>query len=217
MHALLIGATGATGKDLLDLLLKDEVFHRVDIFVRRDPGIRHPRLTVHVIDFDKAAQWKDKVKGDVLFSCLGTTLKAAGSKVAQWKIDYDYQYNFAKAARENGVPAYVLVSSGFASPDSSFFYVKMKGQLEVDVKALGFPRLIIFNPPVLIRKASDRAAEVAGWKVIRFFNKLGLFHSQKPLPTEILAQAMINAAKAATQGLSTFKGSEIWRCAGVAQ
>lgn len=213
MHALLIGATGATGKDLLALLLKDNAFHQVDIFVRRNLDLQHEKLKIHVIDFDQPEQWKPLVKGDVLFSCLGTTLKAAGSKEAQWKIDYDYQYQFAKAARENNVPGYVLVSSGYASPGSPFFYTKMKGQLEVAVKELGFPKLAIFNPPVLIRKNSDRTAEVTGIKVIRFLNKLGLFQSQKPLPTETLAQAMINAAKTNTNGISTFKDKEIWQCA----
>lgn len=214
MHALLIGATGATGKDLLDLLLKDEAFHRVDIFVRRQLDLQHQKLNVHVIDFDKPEQWKHLVKGDVLFSCLGTTLKAAGSKEAQWKIDYDYQYSFAKAARENNVDNYVLVSADYASPKSRMFYSRMKGQLEVAVKALGFPKLVIFNPPVLIRKNSDRPLEVAGWKMIRFLNKLGLFRAQKPLQTEILAQAMINAAKSKANGVSTFKGKEIWALAG---
>jgi uncharacterized protein YbjT (DUF2867 family) len=152
MHALLIGATGATGRDPLDLLLKDDDFHRVDIFVRREIETNHEKLNVHAIDFDKPDQWKHLVKGDVLFSCLGTTLIAAGSKEAQWKIDYDYQYEFAKAARENGVDNYVLVSAGMASPDSLFFYTRMKGQLEEAVKALEFAKLSIFNPPVLVRK-----------------------------------------------------------------
>src|SRR5215213_8400607 len=147
MHALLIGATGATGKDLLQLLLNDGAFHRVDIFVRRRLDVQHEKLKVHIIDFDKPAQWSQLVKGDVLFSCLGTTLKAAGSKEAQWKIDYDYQYDFAKAARENGVDNYVLVSSSGASPDSLLFYPRMKGQLESAVTSLGFAKLSIFNPP----------------------------------------------------------------------
>ena len=60
-HALLIGATGATGKDLLDLLLKDDDFHQVDIFVRRALSIQHEKLKVHVIDFDKPDQWKHLV------------------------------------------------------------------------------------------------------------------------------------------------------------
>lgn len=213
MHAIIIGATGATGKDLLDLLLKDDSFHQIDIFVRRDVDIQHEKLKVHVIDFDKREQWKHLVKGHVLFSCLGTTLKMAGSKEAQWKIDYDYQYEFAKVARENNVNHYILVSSSFASPHSRFFYPGMKGLLEEAVKTLKFPRLSIFNPPALIRKNSDRANEVAGLKAIQFINKIGLFRSQKPLPTEILAAAMINSAKTKDNGISMLEGKAIWKCA----
>lgn len=213
MHALLIGATGATGKDLLALLLKDEFFHQVDIFVRRDPGFQHEKLKIHVIDFEKPEQWKHLVKGDVLFSCLGTTLKTAGSKEAQWKIDYDYQFQFAKIARESNVNHYVLISSAFSSPKSLFYYSRMKGRLEEAVKALGFPRLSIFNPPALIRKNSDRTIEVAGVKAIQFFNKIGIFRSQKPMATEILAQAMINSAKTKEKGIFTLKGKAIWKYA----
>ena len=215
MHALLIGATGATGKDLLDLLLKNDSFHQVDIFVRRDLHIRHEKLNVHVIDFDHTEQWKHLVKGDVLFSCLGTTLKAAGSKEAQWKIDYEYQYQFAEAARENNVSHYVLVSSGSSSSDSLFFYTRMKGQLEEAVKALGFQKLSIFKPPVLIRKNSDRTMEVAGLKAIQLFNKFGILRSQEPLPTEILAEAMVNAAKTKDNGIFSLEGKAIWECAGL--
>lgn len=214
MRALLIGATGATGKDLLELLLNDDSFHQVDIFVRRDLDIQHNKLKIHVIDFGKQEQWQHLVKGDVLFSCLGTTLKAAGSKEAQWKVDYDYQYLFAKFAKENNVNNYVLVSSDFASPNARFYYPKMKGHLEEAVKALGFPKLSIFKPPILIRKNSDRTMEVAGLKVIQFFEKIGISRSQKPLPTEILAQAMINSAKSRENGILTIKGKAIWECAG---
>lgn len=214
MHALLIGATGATGKDLLNILLKDETFERVDVFVRRQVNVQHQKLHTHLIDFDNYGEWKHLVQGDVLFSCLGTTLKTAGSKAAQWKIDYDYQYQFAKAASENKVPAYVLVSSGMASSKSRIFYTRMKGHLEDAVRALSFKKLIIFHPPLLIRKNTDRGGEVVGRKIISFLNKVKLFHSQKPLPTEVLAQAMINAAKISAMGLTTFKGKEIWNCAG---
>ncbi|WBL14866.1 NAD(P)H-binding protein [Sutcliffiella sp. NC1] len=215
MRALIIGATGATGKDLLDLLLKDDSFQQIDIFVRRDVDIQHEKLNIHVIDFDKPEQWKHLVKGDVLFSSLGTTLKAAGSKEAQWKIDYDYQYEFAAAARENNVNHLVLVSSGFASPNSRIFYTKMKGQLEEAVKALNFPKLTIFNPPALIRKNSDRTNEVTGVKLIQALNKIGLFRSQRPLSTETLAQALINTAKNEGNGMAAISGEEIWKWAGV--
>lgn len=210
MKAILIGATGATGKDLLELLLKDESFTQVDVFVRRKLEISHNKLNIHVIDFDKPEQWKHLVKGDVLFSCLGTTLKAAGGKDAQWKIDYEYQYQFAKAAKEKGVTNYVLVSSSGADVNSIIYYTKMKGKLEEAVKALNFLKIIIFNPPILERKNTDRKGEIIALKAIKFFNKFGLLLSQKPLPTEILAQAMINSAKTKQTGLTFLKGKEIW-------
>lgn len=209
MHALLIGATGATGVDLLDILLKDASFDRVDIFVRRKPGLQHPKLTIHVIDFDQPETWQHLVTGDVLFSCLGTTLKLAGSKEAQWKIDHDYQYYFAKAAAGHQVPRYVLVSSAYASPEASLYYPRMKGKLEEAVKALGFQKLVIFRPPTLVRKGTDRPMELIAVKVLRFFTMLGIFRSQQPLPTETLAQAMVNVSKADEDGMVVYEASDI--------
>lgn len=210
MKAIIVGATGATGADLLQLALKDSAFHRVDVFVRRELDIKNDKLKVHVINFDAPEEWKDSVTGDVLFSCLGTTLKAAGSQEAQRKIDYDYQLEFAKAAKQNNVAAYVLVSSGGASASSPFFYARIKGELENAVKALAFPKLIIFNPPLLERNNSDRNAEIVGAKVIKFFNRLGLFKSNKPLPTFQLAKAMLNAAKSLKNGQHAINARQIW-------
>ena len=88
MKALVIGATGATGKDLVYKLLNDKDYDEVNIFVRKPMNIQHPKLKTHVVDFEKPQEWQDLVKGDVAFSCLGTTLKGAGSKQAQRKVDY---------------------------------------------------------------------------------------------------------------------------------
>jgi uncharacterized protein YbjT (DUF2867 family) len=209
MKALLIGATGATGKDLLELLLKDEDIEQVDVFVRRELTIKHDKLKIQVINFDKPEQWKGLVKGDVLFSCLGTTLKLAGSKEAQWKIDYDYQYQFAKIANKNEVNTYVLVSAANASSKSAIFYSKMKGRLEDDIRALGFLKTIIFNPPLLIRENTSRKMEVLGAKIIGFFNSLGMFNSQKPISTKQLAKAMLKSAKVLKNGEFGIVGQDI--------
>lgn len=214
MHALVIGATGATGKDLVELLLQDESFQQVDVFVRRVLEIQHDKLNIHVIDFDRPEEWAHLVTGDVLFSCLGTTIKAAGSKENQWKVDYTYQYEFAKAAKQNGVERYVLVSADFASTKARSFYSRMKGKLEEAMIKLDFSSATIFNPPILERKNSDRTMENLGLKAIQFINKAGLLRSQQPLPTEILAQAMINSAKKDDKGLNAIKGKAIWERAG---
>ncbi|AYZ12214.1 semialdehyde dehydrogenase [Chryseobacterium arthrosphaerae] len=210
MKALVIGATGATGKDLVNQLLNDKDFEEVDIFVRKPVDIQNDRLHVHVVNFEKPEEWKGMVKGDVAFSCLGTTLKDAGSKEAQRKVDFDYQYEFAKAARENDVEDYILVSAYGASPDSRIFYSKMKGELEEAVKQLHFNKITIFKPGMLERKNSERTGEVLGSRIIRFANKLGLLESQKPLPTDILAKAMINSSKIKSNGYSSIKLGNIF-------
>ena len=211
MKAIIIGATGATGKDLLNQLLKDNYFNEVEIFVRRDIPKASKKLNINIIDFEQTDQWKNLVKGDVLFSCLGTTLKAAGSKNKMWQIDYEYQYKFAKAAKENGIETYVLVSADFSSPKSPFFYAKLKGQLEDAVIKLGFERTIILQPPLLVRENSRRRAEVIQEKILRFLNSLGILKSQKPLPTEKLAEAMLITTKNLDNGIHRVKPHVIWQ------
>lgn len=210
MKALVIGATGATGKDLVQQLLNDKDFEKIDVFVRKPLDIQNEKLNTHVIDFEKPEEWKDLVKGDVAFSCLGTTLKDAGSKDAQRKVDFDYQYHFAKAARENDVDDYILVSAYGANPKSKIFYSKMKGELEEAVKKLHFSKITIFKPGMLERRNSERTGEVLGSRIIKFVNKLGLFESQKPLPTDILAKAMINSSKIKSNGYSSIKLGNIF-------
>lgn len=210
MKALVIGATGATGKDLVKQLLADDSFERVDIFVRRDVAAESPKLTVHVIDFDNIDAWKHLLTGDVLFSCLGTTIKAAGTQQAQWKVDYTYQLEVARAARENGVPRYVLVSSIGANPKSKVFYPKMKGALEEAVTGLGFPACFILRPPSLIRKDSDRFGEKAGVAVLQALNRIGLLRSLRPLDTADLAAVMIRYAKDGGAGTKIVEAQEIY-------
>ena len=194
MTAIIIGATGATGRDLVDLLLQDTAFDTIHVFVRRPLAISDPMIETHLVDFNQIDSWKSGIRGDVLFSCLGTTLRAAGSQEAQWKVDYDYQFNFAKAAHENGVPTLVLMSSMGANPQSSVFYMKMKGQLEEAVKLLGFSNTIIVRPPSLIRRNSDRWGEKVGVVALKMLNKVGILRSMKPLSTEAVARAILTCS-----------------------
>ncbi|MBF0694832.1 MAG: NAD(P)H-binding protein [Flavobacterium sp.] len=209
MKVLLIGATGATGKDLLPLLLTDPTITQITAFVRRDFDFSHPKLHAHITDFDNPDSYKHLVAGDVLFSALGTTLKDAGSKQAQKKVDYTYQLDFAKAAKENNVPSLVLVSAANASKSSPFFYAKIKGELEDDIRQLNFSKLIIFQPLSLDRKDSNRLLENLSTKALYFFNSIGLLKSYKPLPTKMLAQAMLNTAKSLPNGSHLIVGQDI--------
>ena len=196
LHALVIGATGATGRELVKRLLKDEDFDKVTIFVRTAPNINHNKLKTHVIDFKEIEKNKELIKGDILFSALGTTKKDAGGKDQQYKIDYTYQYEFAKIAAENGLANYSLVSSIGANAKSSFFYPKIKGALEEAVKKLNFKKIDIFQPPMLIRQPDlMREGEKSGIKILNRLNKIGILKSQKPLAVEALAEKMLKMAK----------------------
>ena len=209
MKALVLGATGAIGKDLVELLLQDNSVERVDIFVRREVRVSSAKLVTHVVDFEHPESWADQLQGDVLFSCLGTTIKAAGSQEAQWRVDYTYQYNAAKAAREQGVPTYVLISSVGANAKSGVFYTRMKGTLDDAVLALGFPSCHILRPTSLIRKGSDRFGEKAGVAVLKALNAIGLLRSLAPMPTEAVAAAMIRLAQSGRQGAEVITAQDI--------
>lgn len=210
MIALIIGATGATGKELVKQLQNDDDFVEVHLFVRKELKDLNPKIKVHIVDFDQPEIWTNLVKGDVAFSCLGTTLKAAGSKEAQYNIDVNYQFQFAKAAKENEVEDFILASAYGADSKSAMFYSRMKGDLEQKVKDLNFDKLTIFQPGMLDRENSERTGEVIGSKMIKFANSLGLFKHQKPLPTATLAKAMINASKIKSNGYSKIKLATIF-------
>ena len=210
MKTLIIGATGATGKDLLSQLLADDTYSEVHCFVRKPLALSHPKLHTHMVDFETPEVWADLLRGDVAFSCLGTTLAAAGSKEAQWRVDYDYQYNFAEHCRNNGVPTFVLISAVGAKAPSKLFYNRMKGQLEDAVKELGFPSLLIFQPSVLIRSNSDRSGENFTAKAFKFLNKLGILKRYRPMPTAILAQRMRREVATSNKGIHTFTLDEIF-------
>ena len=191
LTALVIGATGATGTELVKQLIDDNRFASVVIFSRRALDFTHAKLICHVVNFDQPASWAHLVQGDVLFSALATTLKQAGSQKEQYKIDYTYQYQTAAIAAANGVANYVLVSAMGANAKSWLFYTRIKGELDNAVAALPFKQIHIFRPGFLLRQPDKiRPMEKLGITIIQFFNKLGLFKSQKPLPVEVLAQKM---------------------------
>ncbi len=193
--ALVIGATGLVGSCLTDLLLADRRFGLVKVFVRRSTSKVHAKLSEHIIDFDNPESWSKSVTGDVLFSALGTTLRQAGSKEAQYKIDYNYQYEFAKAAAENGVSTYVLVSSAGASPESRIFYSRMKGTLERDIAKLNFQHISIIQPGLLAgERQQPRMGEKIGYYVLSVLKYIPGLKGYRPVQASVVARAMINAS-----------------------
>ncbi len=167
--AIIVGASGLIGKSLVRKLLEDNRYKSVKVFVRRSINISNSKLAELIVDFDKITDWKNKITGDELYSAMGTTIKKAGSKEAQYKIDVTYQYEFAKAAAENGVKSYFLVSSSGANAKSKLFYMKIKGELEEKVKLLPFNKIRIFRPSLLLGKEMKKDSAK---KLLRNYSKL---------------------------------------------
>ena len=212
--ALLIGATGLVGAHLLDQLLRDDKFEKIIVFTRRLTGQQHKKLNEVIINFDKTSEWKKQVKGDVLFSTLGTTLRKAGSKAAQYKIDYTYQYNFAEAAAQNGVPGYVLVSSAYASPSSKIFYSRMKGELERDISQLSFEHISIIRPGILAGDRKEkRLGEKLGLALMNVAYHIPGLSAWKPIHASIVARAMINAYQHPTKPVNEYTLKDVFRLA----
>ncbi len=192
LHALVLGGTGATGQELVTLLLESSNFNKVSVFARRSINIKHEKLIVHKIDFSKLEDYKELVIGDVFFSALGTTRKDATSKEKQYLVDYTYQYEFAKMASGNGVNLYSLVSSVGANEKSYFFYPKIKGALENAIMNLSFKKIQIFQPPSLIRQPNlIRYGEQISIAILNRLNNIGILKSFKPLLVNDLAVKMI--------------------------
>ena len=192
--ALVIGSTGLVGGHLVRALLEDSRFDKVVSFARRPPSFAHPKLNPRVVDFRDPASWADDVRGDVLFSAMGTTLKQAGSKEAQWEVDHTFQLQTAKAAQGNGVPAFVLVSSSGANEKSRIFYSRMKGELERDVRALGFPKLRILRPGILAgEREKTRPGEHAALVVMQSVKWVPGLRALRPIHGSLVAKGMIQA------------------------
>ena len=212
LHALVLGATGATGKEMVKLLLEDSNFSKVSLFVRRKIDIDHEKLTIHKIDFSRLNEYNSLVEGDILFSALGTTKQEAGGKKEQFLVDYIYQYEFAKMASENGVGHYSLVSSIGANKNSFLFYPRIKGALESSVKSLKFNKIHVFQPPSLIRQPElMRSVEKYSINFLQGINKLGFLRSLKPLLVKDLAIKIINESLTnKIEGVTIYKSKDLF-------
>lgn len=211
MKAIVIGATGATGRELIKiLLLRSEVKHII-AFTRKKLDVSSPKLDAHVINFAEIDKYSSIINGDILFSALGTTLKDAKSKTKQFEVDYTYQYNLAKISSENNIKTLSLVSSSGANENSLFFYPKIKGLLESSVKQLSFENIQIYQPPFLIRQSDVmRANEKIGIFIFKALNSVGVLNSLKPLPVSRLAEKMVDEAlKKHSQRVMVFENKDI--------
>ncbi len=214
-RAIVLGGTGLVGSELVRQLVVEPRCREVAVLGRRSLGVSDPKLREHVVDFDRPESWADHVRGDVLFSALGTTRKAAGSKAAQYTVDYTYQYDTADAASRNGVSTCVLVSAAGARPGALLFYSRMKGELEREVKALGFRRTVIVKPGLLAGERTEhRSGESFANAIARHAPSHRFFDRMRPYPAAVVARACIRGGLVDEPGCHVYALGEIFDRAG---
>jgi uncharacterized protein YbjT (DUF2867 family) len=197
MKAIVIGATGLVGNQILNELLKDNDFSEVRIFVRKPTGIINPKLKEIVSPMKDIDSLSPEVKGDVLFNAIGTTIKQAGSKEEQQRIDRDLPISFARLASGNGVKLMVNVSSVGASLKGNF-YLKTKAEMEAGTEKY-FPNSVFhFRPSLLVGNRKEfRLAEKIAAGVMKAIDLvlIGSSIKYRSMPTDKLAKAMIMLSK----------------------
>ena len=200
--ALLAGATGLIGRQLLELLMNDMRYTHVIAISRRPLDIAHSKLRNVVADVATFEQYKDQLAADDVFCCLGTTMRQAKTKEAFRQVDFDYPVLVAKLSRERGARQFLLVSSLGANKSSFIFYNQVKGLTEEAISSIGFESLHILRPSLLVGPRTEHRAveDAAKW----FYGAFGSLIPRKYKAIESVTVARAMLALAAQQKKGNF-------------
>ena len=190
--ALVVGATGLVGTELVKLLCNDEKYDMVKVIVRRPLTYSHPKLVVLVREFEHITQ-EDVGEVKDVFCCLGTTIKKAGSREAFKKVDFTYPQSIAALAKKQKVEHFLIISAMGADENSSFFYSRVKGLIEKELIAMDFPQLSILRPSLLTGERNEfRLGETFGARVMKLMNPIlfGPLRKYRSIPGKQVAFAM---------------------------
>jgi hypothetical protein len=218
--AVVAGATGLVGSELVRQLLEDEAYGTVVSLVRRKTGHAHPKLREIITDYralvagngEPTADGLDLAGADV-FCALGTTIKKAGTQAAFREVDYDYPLALGRLAKAQGAARFLIVTSLGADPASRIFYSRVKGEVEEALRQLELPALDLFRPSLLLGKRQEfRFGERVAAAIMPWFS--ALLGKYRPVHAREVAAAMIRAAKSGGTGVRVHESHRIRELAG---
>ena len=195
--ALVFGSSGLIGRHLLYQLIKNDNYNMIKLFVRSETSINEPKIEIIKTDFNYLENYKEDIKGDDCFFCIGTTKQNSPDKNEYQRVELEIPKKIAQIARSNSVNSFIFVSSIYANPKSSGDYVKFKGLVEEELKKLNFSNLGILRPSFLMGdRKENRAGEKIGILTFRLLSPLliGPLKKMKPINSEKVAKAMIKIA-----------------------
>jgi len=187
--ALIAGATGLIGGQLLTLLLENPAYSRVVALTRTDLPIVHPKLTQIKIDFARLGENSTALKADDVFCCLGTTMAKAGSKENFYQVDFYYPFLLAKTTQSVGAKKFMLISALGANKASNVYYNQVKGEIEEAISSVPFEAIHIFRPSLLLGPRTEKRSAEDAAKV--FYKVFGFL-----IPKKYKAIASIKVARA---------------------
>jgi uncharacterized protein YbjT (DUF2867 family) len=209
IKSIILGATGLVGGALTQILASDPDYSR-PVTLTRKPACQDISDN-YVVDFENLDAAAAYFSGDVLFSCLGTTRRRAGSLEAQRRVDVDYQLQVAQIAQAQGVKHYCLVSSSGADATSKNPYLQMKGVLEDQVKQLGFERVTVMQPSLLLGPRDHlRVGEKIGSAILPLITLIPSLRAYRPIPGATVARKMAARAKISGPAYEVFRLDEIF-------
>ena len=211
LSVMVVGATGLVGRECLRLLLADNAVGRIVAVTRRplSPDVRSPKLETHVIDFDHLNEYDSLFNVNAILCTLGTTIRQAGSRTRFRTVDYEYPLAFAKLGRRMGSEHFLVVSALGANPHSRIFYNRVKGELEEALLGLGYPRVTIVRPSLLLGpRAELRLGEEVAKRVSRWLGPL-VPRAFKPVEARAVATAMVRATQEQGSGVRVIESGEI--------
>ena len=209
--ALIAGASGLIGKELVQKLISSDDYRLVYSLVRKKSGVVHAKIREMIIDFDKIGEIIFDETIDDVFCTLGTTMKQAGSRENFKKVDYEYVIALANRGKQSGASKFLVISAMGADPKSSVFYSQVKGMTEEVLKHTGFKQLVIFRPSLLLGKRDKaRFAERLSGFFMKAFNLI-IPDNYKAIEAEKVAESMLKMAIRSTEEVLIVKSGEMLR------
>ena len=196
--ALIFGSSGLIGSCLLDLIVNDNNYSKIRLFVRSEPVNTSSKIEIIKTDFNNLENHKDSIAGDVCFFCIGTTKKNTPDKNEYINIEYNLPVEVAKIAKSNSVNNFIYVSSIGANTNASGLYLRNKGQAEEELKKLNFSKLSIMRPSILLgNRKENRVGEKIGIFIMKTLSPLflGKMKKYKPIKVENVAKTMLHVVR----------------------
>ena len=207
----LFGGTGLIGSLLLDILIEDNNYHKINVVTRKPISLNHKKIKIHIIDFSDIKSYFQTLRNSqIVFASIGTTQsKVKGNKESYRKIDFDIIYNIAKACKENNIENFSFVSSSGANIKSNNFYLNLKGEIENSILNLNLSSTSVFRPSLLLGKRKEkRYGEKIAQLIMPFLSFL-MPSKYKPIKAALVAKSMVNISKSIQPGFKIYHYKEI--------